>query len=163
MNTTKMTTYFVIDFFKRTITGTKTSFRKAGKGFGPEYEELAAKLAAHPDFQLVVKEPKHRSNKPKRTYDGLDFKFMERYIKTLPDAEQVMKEYNAVKDMAEKTETPKYPMTKKWFLKKFSTESKPFDMEEAQKAVSDFNISEAQKIATSATNEESNCQMKMAG
>lgn len=47
---------FTIDFFNKTITGTKASFDKAGKGFGAEYEELTAKMAAHPDFELRVKE-----------------------------------------------------------------------------------------------------------
>lgn len=53
MNTTTSTNSavrFTIDFFKQTITGTKASFAKAGKGFGPEYEELTAKMAAHPTF-----------------------------------------------------------------------------------------------------------------
>ena len=144
MNTSKKSVYFEIDFFKKTITGTKTSFHKAGKGFGPEYEELAAKVAAHPDFKLVIKEPKHRSNKAKRTYDGLTFKFMERYIKTLSNAEQVMKEFQSMKDMAKEIDVPKYPMTKKWFLNKFSTEEEPFDMDEARQAISDYEIAEAE-------------------
>lgn len=37
---------FTIDFFKKTITGTKASFDKSGKGFGAEYEELTAKMGA---------------------------------------------------------------------------------------------------------------------
>ena len=35
---------FTLDFFKKTITGTKASFNKANKGFGPEYEELTSKM-----------------------------------------------------------------------------------------------------------------------
>ena len=47
---------FTLNFFDKTITGTKASFNKANKGFGPEYEELTSKMAAHPDFTLVADE-----------------------------------------------------------------------------------------------------------
>ena len=55
------------------------------KEFGQEhilkyYEELTEKMNAHPTFTLVIKEPKKKSDKPKRTYFGMDFKFMEKYI-----------------------------------------------------------------------------------
>ena len=44
-NTTEKTTVrFTIDFFEKEIIGTKASFNKAGKGCGPEYEELAEKI-----------------------------------------------------------------------------------------------------------------------
>jgi hypothetical protein len=68
---------FTLNFFDKTITGTKASFNKANKGFGPEYEELTSKMAAHPDFTLVVKEQKTKTTKAKRTYEGMDYKFME--------------------------------------------------------------------------------------
>ena len=58
----KITVRFTIDFFDQKIIGTKASFNKAAKGFGSEYEELAAKMAAHPNFELVVKEQKHKSS-----------------------------------------------------------------------------------------------------
>ena len=53
MNTTKSNVRFTINFFEQTITGTKASFSKAGKGFGPEYEELTSKMAAHPGFAKI--------------------------------------------------------------------------------------------------------------
>ena len=65
-NTTEKTTVrFTIDFFEKEIIGTKASFNKAGKGCGPEYEELAEKMAKHPDFQLVIKEQKHQAVRAK--------------------------------------------------------------------------------------------------
>ena len=79
MNTTKNAARFTLNFFDKTITGTKASFNKANKGFGPEYEELTAKMAAHPDFELRVKEQKVKTTKSKRTYEGMDYKFMEDY------------------------------------------------------------------------------------
>ncbi len=135
---------FTIDFFNKAITGTKASFDKAGKGFGAEYEELTAKMAAHPDFELRVKEQKAKTTKSKRTYEGLDFSFMEAYIATFEDASMV-KEYEAVKEMANNCGTKVYPLTKKWFLDKFSDMEGSFDMDAAKKDISDFRIALAKK------------------
>lgn len=135
---------FTIDFFKKTITGTKASFDKAGKGFGAEYEELTAKMAAHPDFELRVKEQKVKTTKSKRTYEGMDYKFMEDYIATFEDASMV-KEYEAVKQMAVDCGTKVYPLTKKWFLGKFSDMEGGFDMEAAKKDIAEFRIAQAEK------------------
>lgn len=141
--TKKITVRFTINFFDQTITGTKTSFNKAGQGYGPEYEELAAKMAAHPSFELVIKEQQVKIARAKKTYDGLDFPFMEAYIETLPNAMDVMAEYKAVKKMANDCGTKTYPLTKKWFLGKFSTEEVPFDMDEARESISTYRIQKA--------------------
>lgn len=143
MNQNAKKCYFTIDFIEKTIAGTKASLKKAGKGSGAEYEELTAKMATHPDFKLVVVEPKHKSNKAKTTYKGLDYTFMEAYISTLKNAEAVLTDYNAVKEMARTCGTKAYPLTKKWFLTKFSTEEKPFDMDKARDAISNYRIDKA--------------------
>lgn len=143
MSQTAEKCYFTIDFIEKTIAGTKASLKKAGKGSGAEYEELTAKLAAHPDFELVVVAPKHKSNKAKTTYKGLDYTFMEAYISTLDNSEAVLADYNAVKKMAETCGTKAYPLTKKWFLNKFSTEENPFDMDKAKNAISNYRIENA--------------------
>ena len=143
-SSSKSAVRFTIDFFNKTITGTKASFDKAGKGFGAEYEELTAKMAAHPDFTLVIKEQKHKATKAKRTYVGMDYKFMEDYIATFEDVAMV-KEYEAVKEMAENCGTKVYPLTKKWFLGKFSDMEGGFDMEAAKKDIAEFRIAQAEK------------------
>lgn len=140
---------FTINFIDQTITGTKASFNKAGKGYGPEYEELAEKMANHPGFQMVIKEQKRQITRAKRTYDGMDFSFMEDFIATQVNAEVLKKEYEAVKQKAVDCGTRKYPLTKKWFLGKFSTEEKPFDMKEAKEAITQFRIAQAEKMAAS--------------
>ena len=141
--TTNVVVYFPIDFLKKKIYGTAAAFKRAGKGFGSEYEELAAKIAAHPDFELVIKESKHHITRAKRTYEGLDFKFMEAYIDTKDKREDLMKDYKSIKDTAEKTHLAKYPLTKKWFLDKFSSKDDPFDMDIAKKEISDYAIQKA--------------------
>ena len=123
MNTitsSKSAVRFTLNFFEKTITGTKASFNKANKGYGPEYEELTAKMAAHPDFTLEVKEQKPKATKAKKTYEGMDTKFIKDFIATLTNAKEVMAEYEAVQKMAKACDTKAFPMTKKWFLGKFS-------------------------------------------
>ena len=137
MNTKKNVARFVINFVDKTITGTKASFNKAGKGEGAIYEELAAKIAAHPKFKLVVKEQKKRSNKAKQTYDGLNFDLMEKFIAIQDDSESLMRAYEGAKKMAKDTGSSVYPFTKKWFLGQFES----FDVAEAKKAISDHNVS----------------------
>ena len=151
----KITVRFTIDFFDQKIIGTKASFNKAAKGFGSEYEELAAKMAAHPDFELVVKEQKHKSIKAKRTYEGLDFPFMEAYILTQSDSNALMAEYKSVKAMAKSCASNVYALTKKWFLKTFGTKENPFDMDEAQEAIYTYRIQKAEQNAAATLSAES--------
>lgn len=134
---------FTINFIKKEIIGTQASFDKASKGFGSIYEELADKVAKHPDFALTVKEQKRQITRAKRTYDGLDFKLMEDYIAIQKNGETLRREYDAVKAMAKSAGKSLYPITKKWFLDKFSTEKKPFDVKEAKEAITEAMIASA--------------------
>lgn len=147
---------FTINFIAKEITGTKASFDKASKGFGPVYEELAEKVAKHPDFKLVVKEQKKQSTKAKRTYNGMDFDFMKAYIETRVNAEQIMSEYEAVKKMAEDSGISVYPFTKKWFLSEFDPDKQGFDMDKANEEISNYRIAKAVLGASPAVNDEKN-------
>lgn len=139
----KMVGRFTIDFVNKQIIGTKASFKKAGTGKGEIYNELAAKIAVHPDFALTVKEQKHRSNKVKQTYDGLNFPLMEQYIAIHENAESILKEYHAAKKMAKDIGSSAYPFVKKWFLDKF----KNFDVASARTAISDYNMKQVPAMA----------------
>lgn len=103
-------------------------------------------MAAHPTFTLTVKEQKHKATSAKKTYEGMDFKFMEDYIATFENA-TLAHEYESVKEMAKKCGTKAYPLTKKWFLGKFSDEESGFDMDAARKTIADFRIVQATKEA----------------
>ena len=149
---------FTINFADKAITGTKASFTKASKGTGEAYEELAAKIARHPDFELVVKESKKHTNKAKRTYNGLNFPFMEAYISIQRNAAQIMREYKAVKKMAEESGISIYPFTKKWFLGEFDPDGLGFDMENAKQEISNYRIAKAVLTATPASAEENDDQ-----
>lgn len=141
---------FTVDFINQKIIGTKASFDKASKGSGPIYEELAEKVAKHPDFALIVKEQKKHTTKAKKTYNGMDFDFMEAYISTRKNAKQLMEEYEAVKKKAEDSKISVYPLTKKWFLGEFDPDKQGFDMEKAKKEINDYLIAEAVISATPA-------------
>ena len=132
---------FTVNFITKEIIGTNASFNKASTGFGPIYEELAEKVAKHPDFKLVVKEQKKHTTKAKKTYDGLDFKMMEDFISIQKDSEQTMKKYKAVKKAAKDAGRSVYPITKKWFLEVYEN----FDVEEAKAAIRDAMIAGADK------------------
>lgn len=149
---------FTINFVEKTITGTKASFTKASKGYGEAYEELAAKIAHHPDFTLIVKEPKKHTNKAKRTYNGMNFPFMEAYIETRKNAEQIMAEYEAVKKMAKDSGISVYPFTKTWFLGEFAPDGEIFDMDEAKREIATYRMSQAVLSASPAPAEESDDQ-----
>ena len=145
--------FFSVNFFDDTISGTKASFNKASKGNGPAYEELTALIARHPDFKLVVKEQKKQSTKAKRTYNGMDFDFMEAYISIQKNAEQIKAEYEAVKKMAKDSGISVYPFTKKWFLGEFDSNGEGFDMEQAKKEIADYRIAKAVLTAAPAAND----------
>ena len=130
---------FIVDFLNKKIIGTKASFDKASKGYGEIYEELASKVAAHPEFVLDVKEQKHRSNKKKETYPGLNYNFIEAYINTRSNAEYLMREYQSVKEFAEASSRSAYPIVKKWFLGEFES----FDMDKAKNAIAEHLIDTA--------------------
>lgn len=136
MATNSSSVRFNIIFANKTIVGTKASFDKAGKGFGPIYEELAHKMAQHPDFALVVKKPKKASKKVKKTYNGLDFGLMERYIRIQPNKAVLMDEYNAIKALAKAGGHSVYPLTKRWFLGTFEG----FDVDKAKKEIANAAI-----------------------
>ena len=122
---------FTIDFLNKTIWGTKASFDMAGKGISPMYEELVEKMNAHPTFVCKVKGQKKNTRKPKRTYNGMNFAFMEAFISLQNNKEILTKEYNSVKEYAKKQKLSVYPFTKKWFLGEFDPDNKGFDMKKA--------------------------------
>ena len=120
---------FTIDFAGSKIVGTETSLNKAKRYGSTEYKELCKLMKAHPQFEVVVKDVKHSTGK--KTYKNLSYDFIEKYISIQPDSDAITKEYLQVKKVAVDFGFSVYPYTKKWFLKRFSTETKPFDMQKA--------------------------------
>jgi len=157
--TNNQTVRFTVDFINKKIIGTKASFDKASKGFGPIYEELAAKLAKHPDFTPEVKEQKKHSTKAKKTYEGLDYKLMEDYIRIQANGIKVMRKYEAVKKFAKKAGKTVYPIVKKWFLDTYED----FDVNEAKEAICNALITNATDSVSDEKQTNSTEELKAAG
>ena len=107
---------FTLNFVNKSIVGTKSAITRANKCLEPEYSELCALLEKHPDFKVEVKQIEQK--KDKKTYTGLTFDAMEAYISNLENSEVKLIEFEAVKKVAT-AKGAKYPLTKKWFLKKY--------------------------------------------
>ena len=123
---------FTLNFAAKTIVGTKASFDKASKGYGPVYDELVALMAKHPTFDVEVKAPK-APVKAKQTYKGMDIPFMVDYLTAKGDE----KKLNTMRDVinyAEKMGKSKYPHAKRVFFEAYDA----FDYVEAKRVVDDY-------------------------
>lgn len=139
---------FTLDFAKKAILGTKASYDKAGKGYGPIYDELVALLTAHPDFACVVKEPKEPA-KPKRTYKGMDIPFMRDYLSAVGN-DSTLKTIDALIANAKEEKLSSYPDVKREFF----GACPEFDYAVAKKIVSEYRHAKtvAAAMKASATN-----------
>ncbi len=124
---------FHYDFIAKKILGTKASFDKASKGFGPVYDELAEKMAAHPDFTLEMIAPK--SNKERQVYAGMDIDFMRDYISVKNDI-AFEEKFEKVLTFAENSKKSKYPIAKKFFLKHYDN----FNYDNAKVLVEEYRV-----------------------
>ncbi len=120
---------FTLDFVNKAIVGTKASFDKASKGYGPIYEELAEKMAKHPTFSVEIKAP-NQPAKPKRTYAGMDIAFMRDFLTAIGDS-TTLKALNDVIAYAEKMGMSKYPLAKRVFFDNYDC----FDYADAKSEV----------------------------
>ncbi len=102
---------FTLCFADKTIVGTKASFAKASKGFGPVYDELVALMAKHPTYRCVVKASK-QSAKTKRTYEGMDISFIRDFFHAI-DMEEAAAKLEKALTYAEANRISKYPLAKR--------------------------------------------------
>ena len=123
---------FTINFTNNTISGSKSALKKASNPASDEYKELTAKMAAHPTFKVVEKEP----NPKKTTYKGMGFKMMADYIRTQENADELMEEFEAAKNMFNNS----YPLVKKWFLDTFKNDADKFKVSDAKKAIANEKV-----------------------
>lgn len=143
-----MSNRFTVDFINKKIEGTKASLNKAKCYGSDEYRELCELMEAHPRFRVVTKKVKESTSK--QTYKNLNFAFIEKYISIQNDSDKIMQEYNAVKRTSESLGMGTYPYVKSWFLKRFSSEERPFSMEEAREQIMNANAALAAARARAA-------------
>ena len=118
-----MKNLFAVNFAENTIIASKTTLKKASIPNSPEYKELMKLMKKHPTLTITEKEIKKAEGK--KTYEGLNKAFIEKYISIQTDADALNEQY------AKASEMGKFPLVRKWFLNTF----KNFDMETAKKEI----------------------------
>jgi hypothetical protein len=108
-----------IEFNKMTIQLTNTEAKKASNPNEEMYKTLLAIKRDYPTFKVVVAEP--RKSKRTDTLKGLNYTFMENYIKI--NKEEKLKEFNQLRfnETAQglKSSSISYGEIKQWFLMEF--------------------------------------------
>lgn len=137
--------YFHFNMFGKKIIGTRAAFNKANKGVGAPYEQLAEMMEKQPTFTFEVIEPKHRSRKPKETYDGMTIHWMRDYIEMIGDAD-FSRLFEQVIRFAKNSKKSKYPLAKKFFLKHFEDADGKinFDYAKAKADVENYLVSKTE-------------------
>ncbi len=104
----------------RTIEVTK-SFDKAASRFGTrEYEALQQVRKDYPDFAIVVKTVRTKSDR----FKGLTYDFMEKYIASHDDADERLATFNDLRAKSEEAQafgygSLSYGEIKAWFFKNY--------------------------------------------
>jgi len=80
-----------------------------------EYKKLCEVVLAFPKYKVVVKEIK--KNPHKESYKGLSYQYMERYI-GVKGTRNDRQEYEDMRLLSE-CHSKRFPVIKKWFLKKY--------------------------------------------
>lgn len=131
---------FAYDHPNKTILGSKTSLKKAGRPNSPESVLLASMMKQYPDY--TVKEKEVKKNSSKNVYDGLTMELMKAYIEIQDNSKEMLKIYDRVVEMAtkqQKNKKKKYPLTKSWFTSVY----KNFDVKKAQEEIDAYWIAKA--------------------
>jgi hypothetical protein len=98
-----------INYTKKTIEITK-SFEKKAREYGSDaYQTLRNLKNEFPKFELVVKAPKSSN-----TFKGMDYDFMEEYIKKQANADELMESFKKLRE-----NEFSYGEIKQWFIGKF--------------------------------------------
>lgn len=129
-----MKTTLTLNMKKKTIEMTKTVAASASK-FGTEaYNDLQQARRDYPDYTVVI--VTRQSSEKKDHYKGLDYNYMEKYIKAHDDEKQsIMKEYMDLRGLSEEAqeleaESLSYGEMRKWFLNKFPAIANFFEKRE---------------------------------
>lgn len=128
---------FSVDVVAKTITASVATLNRAKNPNSKEYVELCLLLVDHPDFAITKRGSK------KVVYNGMTFSFMQEYILTQSEPEQMLVEFECVK----RINCDKYAPVKKWFLNTYKDEDGNFDMAEAKREITNYRIKMGQDMA----------------
>ena len=111
-NTTRNYTSVEINHIFRTINVSKSFLNKASKMGTKEYNALTEAMNAHPSYKIEIKVVE------KKTYSSLTITAMRELIKTQPNAEEKLREFE--KTLATgKAIHAEYPRAKKWMFENY--------------------------------------------
>ena len=110
-----------LDHAKRTIVMDRTFAKYAANTMSQEYAHLQTVRQDYPEYQVVQR--KIKRSKTKECYRGLNYEYMEDYIKTHGSKEECAKNLAEFKEqklisLCHST-SRRYPTIKKWFLAKY--------------------------------------------
>ena len=111
-----MKNLFAVNFAENTIIASKTALKKASIPNSPEYKALMKLMKQNPTFTVETKVIKEATGK--KTYEGLNKAFIEKYISIQTNAADLKAQYEQATKMG------KFPLVRKWFLNTFEN----FDM-----------------------------------
>ena len=116
------------DHDARCIVMDRTFYKNSSNIRFEEYNMLQRARQDYPTYTPVIKRIKRNPNK--ETYKGLTYAYMERYIESHDNADEIMAEYKEKRLISEcHGKARRYPAIKKWFLKQYP-EVEKFGMEE---------------------------------
>ena len=130
-----MKNLFTVNFAENTIIASKTTLKKAGVPNSPEYKALMKLMKQNPTFTIAEKDIKEATGK--KTYEGLNKAFIEKYISIQSNAADLKEQYEQAAKMG------KFPLIRKWFLNTF----KNFDMDKAKDAIEKAIFAEINSVA----------------
>lgn len=110
-----------LDHAKRTIVMDRTFAKFAANTMSQEYAHLQTVRQDYPEYQVVQR--KIKRSKTKECYRGLNYEYMEDYIKTHGSKDECAKNLAEFKEqklisLCHST-SRRYPTIKKWFLAKY--------------------------------------------
>ena len=108
-----MTNVLKINHNARTITMDRTFEKNASIVGSEEYDLLQSTRRDYPKYK--VKRRQIKKNKNKESYRGLTYKYMENYILSHDNADDIYAEYLELRNLA-KCHSIRYPHIKMWFL-----------------------------------------------
>ncbi len=124
-----------LDHSKRTIVMDRTFAKFATNTMSPEYAHLQSVRQDYPEYTVVMRHIKRKATK--ECYRGLNYEYMEDYIKTHGSKEESaanLAEYKELKLISKcHSASRRYPTIKKWFLEKYP-EVKEFGVSDEEKA-----------------------------
>ncbi|MDD4510009.1 MAG: hypothetical protein PHY23_03745 [Oscillospiraceae bacterium] len=109
----KTTSNYIINHEDKTITITKDYAKRSSVPGSKEFRELAKLHNTFADYDIQRRTAVIKADK--NTHNGLTLAFMEKYISTLSNSEEALKEFEAVKAYY-KDSNAYYGKVKAWFL-----------------------------------------------